>query len=165
MRKLKKRLLLIVVAIVLFNAFILSNVPNKANAIKEQIAAIQAEIKFQEEHMEEIITNIITYVGKYDKEKADMLMRVLNARGIKTDALIEHIINLIEGVADNYPELENSDDYKNMMNSLLMTQELIINTRNAYNVCVNQYNKYIEKFKQILTMFKHENVNYSMYEN
>lgn len=143
--------------LVLFNVFILSDVPNRAEVLKEQIIAIQSEVKEQENHMIELIFDIISYVEKYDKEKADMLRRVVNARGIESDKLIGHIINLIESVADDYPELKNSNEYNTMMNNLKNLQSIIANTRNTYDSCVNKYNDYLIRFNKILNMFGYKN--------
>jgi len=161
----KKIIIIFIIAIVLFNIFILSNVPNRADVIKEQIIAIQSEIKEQEKHMMDLINDIISYVEKYDKEKAEMLKRVVEARGIGSDKLIEHIIGLIENVAENNPELQNSSEYKMMMKELTTLQELIANTRNIYNSCIDKYNDFIEKFKEILDILGYKNENYNAYEN
>ena len=148
----KKKIMLLIIMLVLFNVFILGNVPNRAEALKEQIIAIQSEIKEQESHMIELIFDIISYVEKYDKEKADMLRRVVNARGIESDKLIEHIIGLIEGVADEYPELKNSNEYNITMDNLKSLQNIIVNTRNLYNSYIDKYNDYLKRFDKILNM-------------
>lgn len=157
--------MLLILIVVLFNVFILSDVPNRAEVLKEQVIAIQSEIKEQESHMIELVFDIISYVEKYDKEKAEMLRRVVNARGLESDKLVEHIINLIDSVADDYPELQNSNEYKMMIGELKKIQNIITNTRNTYNSYVDKYNNYLEKFKEILNILGHESRNYVMYEN
>lgn len=46
----------------------------------------------------------------------------------------------------NYPELKSNENYKTLMTELAITENLIAEHRNNYNIQVKQYNKHIKKF-------------------
>lgn len=65
-----------------------------------------------------------------------------------------------------YPELKSNENYKELMNELATTENLIAQYRQSYNNEVRAYKKYVRKFphKQILGMMGYEVINYSYLE-
>lgn len=156
--KLPLIILAIIVAVVLVSIFALQGVQNKAISLEEQITTAQSEIKIQEKRRADLIPNLVDCVKAYDEHEAETLMRVVEARGVETDHQVEHITTMIQAVAEAYPELKSNENYKELMNELATTENLIANTRTNYNKWVTQYNSYIKKFpnRQVLGMLGYE---------
>lgn len=53
---------------------------------------------------------------------------------------------MIQAVAEAYPELKSSENYRELMNELATTENLIANYRSNFNSWVREYNKYVRKF-------------------
>lgn len=72
----------------------------------------------------------------------------------------------IAAVAEAYPELKSNENYKELMNELSTTENMILQYRTAYNNEVRAYKKYVRKFpyKQILGIMGYEVINYNYLE-
>ena len=70
---------------------------------------------------------------------------------------------MISAVAEAYPDLKSNENYKQLMNELATTENLIANYRSNYNNWIKNYNKYVRKFpnKQILNILSYEIIEYS----
>lgn len=73
---------------------------------------------------------------------------------------IEEARLAINAVAEAYPELKSIENYQTLMNELSVTENLIAEYRNNFNVQVRAYNKHIRKFpnKQILGFAGYESI-------
>lgn len=161
------KLILIIVAIIISAAllfvFAFQGVQNKAISYEEQISTAQSDIQVQEKRRADLIPNLVDCVKAYDKHEYETLMAVVEARDTSSDAAVDEIQTMIAAVAEAYPELKSSDNYKELMNELATTENLIANYRSNYNSWVKDYNKYVRKFpnKQILGMLGYEVIKYS----
>lgn len=81
-------------------------------------------------------------------------MDVVNARGANSDEAALQVTSMIQAVAEAYPELKSNENYKELMNELATTENLIANYRSNYNNWIKNYSQYVRKFpnKQILNM-------------
>ena len=52
----------------------------------------------------------------------------------------------IAAVAEAYPELKSNENYKELMNELSITENLIAEYRENYNKQIKEYNRYARKF-------------------
>ena len=59
---------------------------------------------------------------------------------------IENVTTAITAVSEAYPELKSNENYKELMNELSITENLIAEYRSNYNKQVKEYNRYIRKF-------------------
>ena len=152
----------IVVAMALFVVFALNSVPNKVISLEEQITTAQSEIKIQEKRRADLIPNLVDCVKAYDEHEYNTLMGVIEARGTNSDEAVQEIQTMIAAVAEAYPQLQSSSNYKELMNELSVTENLIANVRSNYNSWVSQYNTYCKKFpnKQILNILGYEVTEY-----
>ena len=153
----------IVIAVVLAFIFGFQGVQNKAISFEEQISTAQSEIKVQEKRRADLLPNLVDCVKAYDEHEYQTLMDVINARGTISDASVNEIQTMINAVAEAYPDLKSSDNYKELMNELATTENLIANYRSNYNSWVKKYNQHIRKFpnKQILGCLGYEDANYT----
>ena len=101
-------------------------------------------------------------VKEYDKHEADTLLAVVESRKDGSDVDIDEVTTQISVVAEAYPELKSSDNYKELMNELAITENKIAEYRSTYNNQIRAYNKYVRKFphKQILSLMGYETVKY-----
>lgn len=153
----------IVIALVLMFVFAFQGVQNKAISFEEQIGTAQSDIKVQEKRRADLIPNLVDCVKAYDEHEYQTLMDVIAVRGTSSDESVTEIQTMISAVAEAYPELKSSENYRELMNELSTTENLVANYRSNYNIWVKKYNQYIRKFpnKQILGMLGYEPVEYS----
>ena len=152
----------IVVAVVLMIVGIFATTNNRAISLEEQILAADSDIQVQEKRRTDLIYNLVDCVKEYDKHEADTLLAVVEARKDGSDVDIDEVTTQISVVAEAYPELKSSDNYKELMNELAITENKIAEYRNSYNNQIRAYNKYVRKFphKQILSLIGYETVEY-----
>ena len=150
----------IIIAVIAMFVFAFQGVQNKAISYEEQISTAQSDIKVQEKRRADLIPNLVDCVKEYDKHEYQTLMDVIAARGTSSDDSVNEIQTMISAVAEAYPELKSSENYRELMNELATTENLIANYRSNYNTWVKSYNQYVRKFpnKQILGMLGYEAV-------
>ena len=155
-------ILAVIAAIALLCVFAFNSVPNKAYAYEEQIKTAMSDIKVQEKRRADLIPNLVDCVKQYDKHEYETLMAVIEARGTNSDNSVNEIQTMINAVAEAYPELKSNSNYKELMNELSTTENLIAKYRSSYNKEVKSYNQYIRQFprKQILDMFGYTSIEY-----
>lgn len=167
MKKFSMKLLLIILAIIVaFGAmlvFAFQGVQNKAISYEEQIGTAQSEIEVQLKRRADLIPNLVDCVKAYDEHEYQTLMDVISERGTTSESSVNEIQTMISAVAEAYPELKSSENYRELMNELATTENLIANYRSNYNTWVKSYKQYIRKFpnKQILDMLGYEVVSYT----
>nr|DAY20418.1 MAG TPA: LemA family [Caudoviricetes sp.] len=152
----------IVVAVVLMIVGIFATTNNRAISLEEQILAADSDIQVQEKRRTDLIYNLVDCVKEYDKHEADTLLAVVESRKDGSDVDIDEVTTQISVVAEAYPELKSSDNYKELMNELAITENKIAEYRSTYNNQIRAYNKYVRKFphKQILSLMGYETVKY-----
>lgn len=153
----------VVIAVVMLCIFSFQGVQNKAISLEEQISTAQSEIKVQEKRRADLIPNLVDCVQAYDEHEYQTLMDVINARGSSSDESVQEIQTMIQAVAEAYPDLKSSENYKELMNELATTENLIANYRSNFNTWVKNYNQYVRKFpnKQILGMLGYQLMDYT----
>ena len=151
---------------------VVQSVQNKAIAYEEQIYAAQSEIDVQEKRRADLIPNLVDCVRAYDQHEYEMLVNVINTRGVGSDDMANEVQTIINAIAEAYPELKSSDNYLALMNELTTTENLIASYRSNYNNLVQQYKQHIRKFPNghILNMLCYElkdyfYLDYSTYES
>lgn len=154
---------IVVIAIVTLLVFTVQGVQNKAISLEEQISTAQSEIKVQEKRRADLIPNLVDCVQAYDQHEYQTLMDVINARGSSSDESVNEIQMMIQAVAEAYPELKSSENYRELMNELATTENLIANYRSSFNKWVKIYNQYVRKFpnRQFLGMLGYEVIDYA----
>lgn len=146
-----------IVLVVLIAVFAVNGVQNKAIAFEEQIRVADSDIKVQEKRRVDLIYNLVDTVKNYDKHEAETLKDVVDARSAgKGD--IGEVSTMINAAAEAYPELKSNENYKQLMNELTITENMIAEYRTNYNKQIKGYNRYIKKFpnKQILSFLGYE---------
>ena len=155
--------IVVVVATILLFVFSFQGVQNKAISLEEQINTAQSEIKVQEKRRADLIPNLVDCVKAYDEHEYQTLMDVIGQRGSSSDESVQEIQMMIQAVAEAYPDLKSSENYKELMNELATTENLIANYSSNFNTWVKNYNQYVRKFpnKQILGMLGYQLMDYT----
>lgn len=167
MKNFSVKLLLIILAIIVATGamfvFAFQGIQNKAISYEEQISTAQSEIEVQLKRRADLIPNLVDCVKAYDEHEYQTLMDVISARGTSSDASVNEIQTMINAVAEAYPELKSSENYRELMNELAATENLIANYRSNYNTWVKSYKQYVRKFpnRQILDMLGYEVMDYA----
>ena len=148
MKKSSWKLILIIVAgilaVVMLGVFGVQSSQNKAFSLEEQVNTADSDIKVQEKRRVDLVYNLVDCVKQYDKHEADTLTAIVEGRGLTGD--IENVTTAIAAVSEAYPELKSNENYKELMNELSITENLIAEYRSNYNKQIKVYRRYVRKF-------------------
>lgn len=150
-----------VIAVILLCIFGVQSSQNRAFALEEQVNTAQSDIKVQEKRRVDLVYNLVDCVEQYDKHEFETLTAIAEGRGSSGD--IENVTTAITAVSEAYPELKSNENYKQLMNELAMTENLIAEYRSNYNKQVKEYNKYVKSFptRIFLNILGYEKQNYA----
>ncbi|WP_304393324.1 LemA family protein [uncultured Clostridium sp.] len=139
---------------------------NTAIHLEEQIKESKSAINIQEKRREDLIYNLVDTVESYNKYEQDTMTKIVEARAKASSGQVEEAQVLINAVAEKYPELKSNENYKTLMTELSVTENLIAQHRDNYNVQVKQYNKHVRTFpnSMILNMMGYEKLDNSYLE-
>lgn len=162
--KYMKRVLIIIsiiLGIILLNIGLFAGTNNKVINLEEQIKESKSAINIQEKRREDLIYNLVDTVESYNNYEQETMTKIIEARSNASNGNVEEAEVLINAVAEQYPELKSSENYKSLMTELSMTENIIAEYRNNYNIQVKQYNKHIKAFPNsiILKMMGYEKLN------
>lgn len=132
------------ISVIVLSVFWVQSFQNTAFIMEEQVNTAQSDIKLQEKRRADLIYNLVDCVKEYDKYEANTLTAIIKERG--STGNIENVTTAITAVSEEYPELKANDNYKQFMNELSMTENLIAEYRSNYNKSVKEYNRYIRQF-------------------
>lgn len=146
--------LITIVVVILIYAFILYNsFVNLNNKIKEAFSTMDVYLKKRWD----LIPNLVETVKGYAQHEKDTLKEVIELRSgtydnmssdekIKKNEMLASKINRIMVLAEAYPELKASENFKNLSNEISKVEEDIANSRKYYNGVVRIYNNKVEMF-------------------
>ena len=169
MSKFKLVLIFVVIAvcIVLAVLFLVHNAENTAVGMEEQISSAKSEINVQEKRRADLIPNLVECVKAYDQHEHETLLAIVKERGTD-DETVNSVQLAVYAVAEAYPELSSSENYRQLMTELATTENLIANYRNAYNQRVREYTTYVRRFPHSfffgLTGYQPQEYEYLNYE-
>lgn len=150
-----------VIAIIVLCIFCVQGAQNKAYILEEQVNTADSDIKVQEKRRVDLLYNLVDCVKEYDDHEAQTLKDVVEARGSTGD--ISEVTTAITAVSEAYPELKSNENYKELMNELSMTENMISEYRSSYNTAVKEYNRYVRQFptRMFLDILGYEEMEYS----
>ena len=136
----------IILGIILMITAMFIGTNNIAINLEEQTKESKSSINIQEKRREDLIFNLVDAVESYNKYEQETMSKIIDARTKANNGNIEEAEVLINAVAEQYPELKSNENYKTLMTELAVTENLIAEHRNNYNIQVKQYNKHIKAF-------------------
>lgn len=142
----------IILGVILMLLGIFIGINNTVINLEEQIKESKSSINIQEKRREDLIFNLVNTVESYNNYEQDTMFKIVEARTKASGGNVEEAQVLISAVAEQYPELKSNENYKTLMTELAVTENVIAEHRNNYNIQVKQYNKHIKKFPNNLIL-------------
>lgn len=133
-----------VILIVVGGIFTVQGAKNRAITMEEQVSTATSDIKVQEKRRVDLVYNLADCVKSYNKHESETLKAIVDGRSKTSD--IENVTTAITAVSEAYPALKSNENYKELMNELAITENMIAEYRSNYNKQVKEYNRYVRQF-------------------
>lgn len=157
-------LLIIIIILAICIGIWLMNTYNSLVALRTHVDEAWSQIDVQLQRRNDLIPNLVNTVKGYSKFESSTLEKVTALRSqlqnIPEDANLNKImaksnelsncLRSIFAVSENYPKLQASSEYTNLMEELKNTENKIAYARQLYNSTVANYNQTILSFPQKL---------------
>ena len=141
---------IIVFLIIVISIILISNKINKA-IVKIDEASSGIDVALTKRY--DVLTKMIDVVKSYAKHEKDTLFEVIKLRKNMSieeknaeNKKMDENFSKINIVAENYPELKSSENYKTLQQSIVEVEEHLQAARRLYNSNVSIYNKMIVSF-------------------
>jgi len=150
-------LISVVIIIALFIGFLYNSLVRARIRVKEAWSGIEVQLK----RRSSLIPNLVETVKGYAKHEKEVFENVTKARaammGAKDPQEAAQANNMLAGalktlfaVAENYPDLKASENFKELQGELSDTETKIAASRQFYNANVLDYNTKIKVFPNVL---------------
>lgn len=153
-----------IISLFIMGLCIVNGSKNEAISLEENVSATYSDVKVQEKRRTDLITNLVDCVKEYDKHEYKTLTDIIDKRNTEniSDKDMENISNKINVVVEAYPNLKSNTNYKELMNELSVTENLIAQHRITYNKAIKSYKRYCRKFptNTFLSITNYEIVNF-----
>jgi LemA protein len=124
---------------------------------RETVQGAWAEVDNQLQRRADLIPNLVETVRGYVKHESEVLNNLANARAgllnarspeekIAANQRIDSALGRLLVLVENYPQLQASDQFRNLQFELAGTENRIARSRQRYNEAVQRYNTSIELF-------------------
>ncbi|MFA5412355.1 MAG: LemA family protein [Candidatus Micrarchaeia archaeon] len=166
-------LLVCVGGIVLVLAAALVMIFNRLVVLKNRVDNAWAQIDVQLKRRADLIPNLVESVKGYMKHEKGVLEEVTKARTAlmqagtveekaKANNMLAGTLKTLFAVAENYPQLKASENFKMLQEELAGTENKIAYARTAYNDSVLEYNQTIQviPYNLFAGMFGHAQKQY-----
>lgn len=142
--------IVIIALVTLFIVVKYNSLIAKKNLVNEGWGGIDIYLKKRFD----LIPNLVNTVKGYTSHEANTLVELTKMRSqvssisdkIVDAQKIDKAIANIKVVAENYPELKASDNFKNLQEQLNQVESDLVMARRYYNGTVRQYNTAIQQF-------------------
>lgn len=143
--------------LVLFGIFLYNSLQTARMRVKEAWSGIEVQLK----RRSSLIPNLVESVKGYAKHEKEVFENVTKARSALMKAegpaqaaaaenMLTGALKSLFAVAENYPKLEASQNFKQLQDELSDTETKIAASRQFYNANVLDYNTKIKVFPNIL---------------
>lgn len=160
------KIIVIIVGIVLGFLLLISvyfmGVNNRVISLEEQIKESTSSVNVQEKRRLDLLTNLVDTVKSYTKYESETMNKIVDARSKIDSGDFEGATTILNAVVEQYPDLKANEHYKQVMTEMSITENLIAEYRENYNIQVKSYNKYTRRFPNniILTIVGYDKVDY-----
>lgn len=146
MKNIKLTLIIVaaVIAVAIMAIFAVQSSQNKAIGLEEAVYTAESDIKVQEKRRVDLVYNLADCVMQYDEHESTTLTAL--ADGMSNGNEVNDVATAISAIAYAYPELKSNENYKQLMNELSITENMIAQYRENYNQSVTAYNRFVKKF-------------------
>ena len=145
--------IIIIILLISYGVFTYNSIVKLNNNVKEAFSTMDVYLKKRWD----LIPNIIASIKEYAKHETEVLNNITKLRNsgynalsneqkIKKMSMLNIEINKFMLIAENYPELKASNNFKDLNKNLLIIEDEIANSRKYYNTIVKLFNNKIEMF-------------------
>jgi len=145
-------LVIIIIALILFVGFTYNKLVTLRNRVKEAWSDIDVQLK----RRYNLIPNIVETVKGYAAHEDSVFTKVtearsnaINTKNVKDQAAAEDMLSgalkSLFAVAESYPDLKANENFMQLQNELVDTEDKIQSSRRFYNGNVRDYNTKIEQ--------------------
>ena len=161
-----KKTLLFIIAIVVLIALWAMSAYNGMIGVQENATQAAADVQSAYQRRADLIPNLVETVKGYAQHEENTLKEVIEARTRATSITIDPSnmtaeqmkefqkswddlntsLGRLIAVAESYPDLKASENFRDLHNQLEGSENRINEARNKYNAAVTEYNKNIRSF-------------------
>lgn len=152
--------IILLIAVVFIGVYLV-NTYNGLVRLKEMVQNAMGQIATNIESRWDAIFNLISATKQYSQKEGEILTDITRARaGIspnsspeaveEDEALFGQALRSINVVAENYPQLRQSELYQSTMNAVNQYENNVRMSRQVYNDTVTRYNREIKVFPKNL---------------
>ncbi|HEY8256610.1 MAG TPA: LemA family protein [Gemmatimonadales bacterium] len=138
---------------------------NTIQTMDEKVNQAQGQIQTQLQRRADLIPNLVNTVKGITKQEDTVFISIANARAklsgavqsgnvpdmAAANAVLSQGLGRLLAIAENYPELRSSENFRQLQDQLEGTENRISVARQDYNTAVGEYNAYIRRFPYNLT--------------
>ena len=143
-------IVLIIIAVVVLSIIVMSNNLNKA-LVKIDEASSGIDVALTKRY--DVLTKMIETVKGYAKHENEVLFDVVKIRKGMTieekneaNKQMDETLSKINVLAENYPDLKASENFKTLQDSITDVEEHLQAARRLYNANISSYNQMIVTF-------------------
>ena len=143
-------IVLILIAVVVISIIVMSNNLNKA-LVKIDEASSGIDVALTKRY--DVLTKMIETVKGYAKHEKEVLFDVVKIRKGMTieekneaNKQMDETLSKINVLAENYPDLKASENFKTLQDSITDVEEHLQAARRLYNANISSYNQMIVTF-------------------
>jgi LemA protein len=138
---------------------------NTIQTMDERVNQAQGQIQTQLQRRADLIPNLVNTVKGVTKQEDTVFISIANARArlggaiqsgnirqmAAADSMLTQGLGRLLAIAENYPQLQSSQNFRQLQDQLEGTENRISVARQDYNTAVGEYNAYIRRFPYNLT--------------
>jgi len=138
---------------------------NTIQTLDERVNQAQGQIQTQLQRRSDLIPNLVETVRGITKQEDTVFISIANARSRLGGAVqagnvpemaaanqqLSQGLGRLLAIAENYPQLQSSQNFRQLQEQLEGTENRVAVARQDYNAAVGEYNSYIRRFPYNLT--------------
>lgn len=138
---------------------------NTIQTLDEKVNQAQGQIQTQLQRRSDLIPNLVNTVKGITKQEDTVFISIANARARLGGAVqsgnvpemaaanqqLSQGLGRLLAIAENYPQLQSSQNFRQLQEQLEGTENRVAVARQDYNTAVGEYNGYIRRFPYNLT--------------
>jgi LemA protein len=138
---------------------------NTIQTLDERVNQAQGQIQTQLQRRSDLIPNLVETVKGITKQEDTVFISIANARARLGGAVqagnvpemaaanqqLSQGLGRLLAIAENYPQLQSSQNFRQLQEQLEGTENRVAVARQDYNASVGEYNGYIRRFPYNLT--------------
>jgi len=150
-------ILMVIIAVVVILALAITGIFNRLIVLRNRTKEAWADIDVQLKRRYNLIPNLVNAVKGYAQHERELFEKVTQARTQAMGAqsakqkgeaenMLSNTLKSLFAVAENYPDLKASENFKHLQEELTDTEDKVQASRRFYNSNVKDLNIKVESF-------------------